>query len=88
MIGGFTAQCFLSKNLSDIFIFAIVISYWSLPIQVDTIHMEGIPVKMYKPANTDSVSKSKLNPCIVYFHGGGWTLFSVGVKIVFIILLP
>ncbi|RUS70006.1 hypothetical protein EGW08_022234 [Elysia chlorotica] len=45
-------------------------------LQVDTIHIEGIPVKIYTPASEDSVSNSNFKPCIVYFHGGGWTLFS------------
>ncbi|GFR59575.1 arylacetamide deacetylase [Elysia marginata] len=45
-------------------------------LQVESIHIEGILVKIYKPENQNSEPGSNLQPCVVYFHGGGWTLFS------------
>ncbi|CAL1528615.1 unnamed protein product [Lymnaea stagnalis] len=41
-------------------------------ITVENLNFNGIPVRLYRPS-----SVTDLTPCIVYFHGGGWILFSV-----------
>ena len=44
-----------------------------LEIQDDKI--ANIPVRIYKPKNLDAAKKST---GVVYLHGGGWTIGSVG----------
>ena len=39
----------------------------------DTI-FDGIPVRVYRPS--DALNETL--PAIVYYHGGGWTLGSIG----------
>ena len=38
-------------------------------------HISGIPVRMYKPPGHQGSQKI---PGVVYYHGGGWTLLSIG----------
>ncbi|BFZ00326.1 hypothetical protein BsWGS_03365 [Bradybaena similaris] len=41
-------------------------------ISVEDQNFEGIPVRVYRPDSAESSA-----PCVLYFHGGGWSLFSV-----------
>ena len=36
--------------------------------------MEDTGVKVYKP----KIAKQELMPCLIFLHGGGWTLGSAG----------
>ncbi|CAG5118573.1 unnamed protein product [Candidula unifasciata] len=41
-------------------------------LSVEDRSFDGIPVRVYRPDSAGSAA-----PCVVYFHGGGWSLFSV-----------
>ena len=44
--------------------------------------MNGVPVRLYEPwVPQAKVKKQKLQPGLVYYHGGGWTIGSVGKQI-------
>ncbi|KAK6962569.1 Neutral cholesterol ester hydrolase 1, partial [Biomphalaria glabrata] len=39
---------------------------------IEDFKINGLNVRLYRPK-----SAVELSPCILYFHGGGWSLFSI-----------
>ena len=54
-------------------------------VSTHDIQLSGVPVRVYEPKVTEKPQvaggkqkRKKLSPGMVYYHGGGWTIGSVG----------